>query len=216
MRGLEEKLNKHLQLLIKRYPALTLIKEDIISAYLILEESFRYGNKLLIAGNGGSSADADHIAGELMKGFKKPRKITDDFAKKLRDLDEIKGMELAEKLQGSLPTIALNNHTALTTAYLNDVDGLLGFAQQVNGFGKEGDVFLAISTSGNSKNVIYAAITAKAKGMKVIGLTGNDGGELKYFSDAIIIAPENETFIIQELHLPIYHCLCLMLEEKFF
>jgi D-sedoheptulose 7-phosphate isomerase len=216
MKFLEENLNRHIELLIERYPILEPIKDQIVSAYFVLEGSYENGGKLLIAGNGGSAADAEHITGELMKGFKKQRKVSDEFAQKLIDIDNERGEELAEKLQEGLPTIALNNHGALTTAYLNDVDGTLCFAQQVNGYGKEGDTFLGISTSGNSKNVFYAAITAKAKGMKVIGLIGKDGGKLKNISDVSIVVPENETYMIQELHLPVYHCLCLMLEDKFF
>lgn len=216
MRTMEDKLFNHIELLIKRYPQLESIKEQIVDAYFILEDSYKNGGKLLIAGNGGSSADAEHIVGELMKGFKKKRKVSDEFARKLEALDKEKGKRLADKLQVGLPAIALSNHAALNTAYINDVDALLCFAQQVNGYGKTEDVLLAISTSGNSENVLYAAITAKAKGMKVIGLTGKDGGKLKEISDAAIIVPENETYMIQELHLPVYHCLCLMLENKFF
>lgn len=216
MINLEEKLFKHIKLLLKRYPVLEPVKDQIIDAYLLLEELYKNGGKLLIAGNGGSAADAEHITGELMKGFKKQRKVSDEFMKKLIALDKEKGKVLADKLQGGLPAIALNNHSALNTAYLNDVDGFLCFAQQVNVYGKSEDLLLAISTSGNSKNVLYAAITAKAKGMKVIGLTGKDGGKLKDVSDIAIVVPENETYMIQELHLPIYHCICLMLEDKFF
>lgn len=216
MGTLENKLAGHIELLINRYPVLEIIKDEIINAYYVLEESYENGGKCLIAGNGGSAADAEHIVGELMKGFKKQRKISEEFAKNLMDIDSEKGKELAEKLQNGLPAIALNNHSALSTAYLNDVDGILCFAQQVNGYGKRGDVFLGISTSGNSENVYYAAVTAKAKGMKVIGLTGKNGGKLKNISDVLIVVPENETYMIQELHLPVYHCLCLMLEEKFF
>lgn len=216
MRTIGERLNKHIELLIERYPVLKPIKNQIVNVYLILEESYINGGKLLIAGNGGSAADADHITGELMKGFIKKRKVSNEFAKKLISIDYEKGKELAEKLQGGLPTIALNNHASLNTAYLNDIDGLLCFAQQVNGYGKAGDVLLGISTSGNSKNILYAAVTAKAKDMKVIGLTGKDGGKLKDVSDETIIVPENETYMIQELHLPVYHCLCLMLEDRFY
>lgn len=216
MKTLEEKLNKHIELLIERYPVLGQIKDQIINAYFVLEESYENGGKLLIAGNGGSAADADHITGELMKGFKKQRKVSDEFAKKLVAVENEKGKYLAEKLQRGLPAIALNNHAALTTAYLNDVDGLLCLAQQVNGYGKSKDILLGISTSGNSKNVIYAAVTAKAKDMKVISLTGKDGGKLKDVSDVSVVVPANETYVIQELHLPVYHCLCLMLEDKFF
>lgn len=216
MRNLDARLNKHINLLMERYPKLESIKQQIIYAYLLLEGSYENDGKLLIAGNGGSSADADHIVGELMKSFKKKRRVTDEFAQKLEAIDIEKGKVLADKLQDGLPAIALSNHSALNTAYLNDVDGLLCFAQQVNGYGKSGDVLLAISTSGNSKNILYAAITAKAKGIKVISLTGKDGGKLKKISDVAIIVPENETYMIQELHLPIYHCICLMLEDRFF
>ena len=153
-----------------------------------------------------------------MKGFKLPRKCTEEFADKLRAVDPIRGKELAEKLQGGLPAIALNGHQGLNTAYINDVEngGLLMYAQQINGYGKVQDVFLGISTSGNSKNVMYAAVVAKAKGMKVIGFTGAKGGQLAEIADVAVKVPEMETYMIQELHLPVYHTLCLMLEEKFF
>lgn len=211
-------MNKQLETLIKRYPALSVCEEEIEKAYEILEECFATGHKLLIAGNGGSCADGEHIAGELMKGFKLQRKCTEEFAKKLKSIDAERGAELAEKLQGGLPTIALDNHQALNTAYVNDVEngGLLTYAQQVYGYGKAGDVLLGISTSGNSKNVAYAAVVARAKGMKVIGLTGAKGGNLASVADVTIKVPETETYMIQELHLPVYHCLCLMLEERFF
>ena len=215
---METQIEKHLDLLIERYPVLHACREDIIKAYKILETCFSGGNKLLVAGNGGSCADAEHIVGELMKGFKLPRKCTEEFADKLRAVDPIRGKELAEKLQGGLPAIALNGHQGLNTAYINDVEngGLLMYAQQVNGYGKAGDVFLGISTSGNSKNVMYAAVVAKAKGMKVIGFTGAKGGQLAEIADVAVKVPEMETYMIQELHLPVYHALCLMLEEKFF
>lgn len=211
-------MNKQLETLIKRYPALSVCEEEIEKAYEIMEECFASGHKLLIAGNGGSCSDGEHIAGELMKGFKLQRKCTEEFAKKLKSIDAERGAELAEKLQGGLPTIALDNHQALNTAYVNDVEngGLLTYAQQVYGYGKAGDVLLGISTSGNSKNVAYAAVVARAKGMKVIGLTGAKGGNLASVADVTIKVPETETYMIQELHLPVYHCLCLMLEERFF
>ena len=205
-----------MDLLIKRYPELNVIEDSIVNAYLILEECYRNGGKLLIAGNGGSAADAEHIAGELMKGFKLPRKLRTDFAERLIEADEEMGSVLAVSLQGALPTIALDGHPALSTAYMNDCEPLLCFAQQVNGYGKEGDVLLGISTSGNSKNILYAAITARAKGMKVIGLTGAKNSRLEHLSDVCIKAPVTETFMVQELHLPIYHCMCLMLETAFF
>lgn len=216
MRELESRLMKHIDLLVERYPSLKSAKNDIVAAYLLLEESYENGGKLLVAGNGGSAADAEHIVGELMKGFKLPRKLETDFAEKLVAENQELGAVLAENLQGELPAIALDGHSALSTAYMNDCEPLLCFAQQVNGYGKAGDVFLGISTSGNSKNVLYAATTAHAKGMKVIGLTGAKDSKLKDMSDVCIKAPQTETYMIQELHLPIYHCLCLMLEDKFF
>lgn len=216
MRELECKLTRHIDLLMERYPSLGTVKEDIIAAYVVMEECFENGGKLLVAGNGGSAADAEHIVGELMKGFKMPRKPDADFAKKLTAENHELGAVLAENLQGALPAIALDGHPALSTAYMNDCEPLLCFAQQVNGYGKEGDVLLGISTSGNSKNILYAATTAHAKGMKVIGLTGEKDSKLKNMSDICVKVPRTETYMIQELHLPIYHCLCLMLEERFF
>lgn len=216
MRELDNRLMRHIDLLIERYPSLESAKNDIVAAYLLLEESYENGGKLLVAGNGGSAADAEHIVGELMKGFKLPRKPEVDFAEKLVEENQELGSVLAENLQGALPAIALDGHPALSTAYMNDCEPLLCFAQQVNGYGKSGDVFLGISTSGNSKNVLFAATTAHAKGMKVIGLTGEKDSKLKDMSDVCIKAPQTETYMIQELHLPIYHCLCLMLEDRFF
>lgn len=202
--------------LFHRYPVLEKCKKDIWSAYEIIKKCYETEHKLLIAGNGGSASDSEHIVGELMKGFVKPRKLPEKLSSKLKNVDSELGTELADKLQGALPAIALVDHVALSTAYLNDVDPLLGFAQQLNGYGNAGDVFWGISTSGNSKNVLHACTVAKAKGMKVVGLSGKNGGKLKELSDVTIVVPENETYKIQELHLPVYHCLCLMLEETFF
>ena len=216
MRELDNRLMRHIDLLVERYASLESARNDIVAAYLLLEESYENGGKLLVAGNGGSAADAEHIVGELMKGFKLPRKPEADFAEKLVEENQELGSVLAENLQGALPAIALDGHPALSTAYMNDCEPLLCFAQQVNGYGKSGDVFLGISTSGNSKNVLYAATTAHAKGMKVIGPTGAKDSKLKDMSDVCIKAPQTETYMIQELHLPIYHCLCLMLEDNFF
>ena len=170
----------------------------------------------MIAGNGGSAADAEHMVGELMKGFKKQRKLSKDFSDRLIEVSPEYGKVLAENLQGALPAIALDGHYALSTAYMNDCEPLLCFAQQVNGYGNKGDVFIGISTSGNSKNVIYAAVTAKAKGMKVIGMTGEKESKLSDICDACIQVPQTETYMIQELHLPVYHALCLMVEEEFY
>ena len=213
---LESRLQLHIDRLVERYPSLDKIEQSIIDAYQIMEECFRRENKLLIAGNGGSAADAEHIAGELMKRFKMPRPIPSEVQHRLCEVDKVRGQVLSKELEGALMTIPLVAHEALTTAYLNDVSGVGVFAQQLYGFGRPGDVFLAISTSGNSENVMCATVVAKTLGMKVIGLTGQDGGELKDVADITICVPETETYKIQELHLPIYHCLCLMLEEKFF
>ena len=207
---------KYLDELIERYPVLAAVREDIQEAYQLLVSCYENGGKLLIAGNGVSCAEGEHIVGELMKGFVKKRAVSQEYAAALMAADPERGEELAEKLQGGLPAIALTGHSALSTAYLNDVDGDLAFAQQTFGYGKPGDVFLGISTSGNSKNILYALAAAKASGLKTIGLTGRDGGILKEKADVAIVVPETETFKIQELHLPVYHALCLMLEERFF
>lgn len=213
---LEQCIQKHIDLLVKRYPVLKTVNDSVETAYLALEECYVNGGKLLIAGNGGSAADAEHIVGELMKAFVLPRKLDAEYCEKLTAVDAEMGKVLAENLQGAVPAIALDGHLSLTTAYMNDCEPLLCFAQQVNGYGKKGDVFLGISTSGNSKNVLYAATVAKAKGMKVIGLTGEKNSKLSAMADICIQAPAVETYMIQELHLPIYHCLCLMVEERFF
>ncbi|MCI8307692.1 MAG: SIS domain-containing protein [Lachnospiraceae bacterium] len=216
MKLLGAKLKEHLDLLIKRYPALEVVRQDIAEAYFILENCYENDNKLLIAGNGGSAADAEHIAGELMKRFQIRRPVPEEFADRLREIDAVRGENLARNLERGLMAIPLVAHEALTTAYINDVDGLGVFAQQLYGFGRTGDVFLGISTSGNSKNVMSAVIVAKAMGIKVIGLTGESGGELAKVSDVAIKVPAYETYMIQELHLPVYHCLCLMLEAHFY
>lgn len=216
MSRLNEKLQRHIELLIKRYPVLGSIEKDIIDAYLLMEETYEHDGKIMVAGNGGSAADAEHIAGELMKRFKTPRPVSDEFAKKLKEIDPERGTNLAANLERSLMAIPLVAHEALTTAYINDVDGYGVFAQQLFGFGREGDVFLGISTSGNSRNIMSATVVARALGVKVIGLTGAKGGELAGVADVCVKAPETETYMIQELHLPIYHCWCLMLEERFF
>jgi len=213
---LDERIEKHLDLLVSRYPSLTVCKDQIRDTYQILKDCYEKHGKLLVAGNGGSAADAEHIVGELMKGFKLPRKLDSAYAEALQQADPELGKVLAENLQGALPSIALDGHTALTTAYMNDCEPLLCFAQQVNGFGNKEDVFLGISTSGNSKNILYAATVAKAKGMSVIGLTGQKESELSKIADICIQVPQTETYMIQELHLPVYHCLCLMLEDHFF
>lgn len=209
-------MEEQLTLLFERYPKLAVCKDDIKKAYELLETAYNNGRKLLVCGNGGSASDSEHIVGELMKEFKLKRKVYSDQATALKAIDPELGQVLADNLQGALPAICLTGHSSLTTAFMNDANADLVFAQQVNGYGKPGDVFLGISTSGNSKNVLYAAVNAKAKGLKVIGLTGAKESKLMKYADVCIRAPETETYKIQEYHLPVYHCLCLMLEEKFF
>ena len=216
MKLLKERLWKHVDLLIKRYPQLESIQQDIIDAYFTLEECYEHDGKLLVAGNGGSAADAEHIVGELMKRFKAPRPVTISYSERLKKIDSVIGAELAKNLECSLMAIPLVAHEALTTAYINDVDGNGVFAQQLFGFGREGDVFLGISTSGNSQNILNATVVARASGIKIIGLTGRDGGALSKVANVAVKVPETETYMIQELHLPIYHCWCLMLEDRFF
>ena len=202
--------------LIQRYPALHECQDAIIKAYDALVALYDAGGKLLVAGNGGSAADAEHIVGEMMKrGFSK-KDISPEYAKALVETDPELGPALAANLEGSLMAIALDGHISLTTAYMNDREPLLCFAQQVSGYGRPGDILLAISTSGNSKNILYAAVAAKARGMKVIALTGANACKLDAYADICIKVPETETYRIQELHLPVYHCLCMMLETHFF
>ncbi len=202
--------------LFSRYPVLESCEANIVSAYLLLYNTYKQGGKLLLAGNGGSAADAEHIVGELMKSFLFPRPILAEDAEMLTALFGKEGERLSGQLEGCLPAIPLTSMLALSTAFLNDVDPLVVFAQLVYGYGCRGDVFLGISTSGNSQNILNAAMVARAKNMPIIGLTGRDGGKLAHLCDAAICVPEEETFKIQELHLPIYHTLCAMLEADFF
>ena len=209
-------MNHHIDLLVSRYPELEVCRKDIWKAYSLMEQAYARGGKLLVCGNGGSAADAEHIVGELMKSFVLERRLSDDLCNKMKTIDPELGAVLSENLQGALPAIALDGQIALSTAYMNDCAPLLCFAQQVNGYGKEGDVLFTISTSGNSKNVLYAATVAKAKDLPVIGLTGEKESKLSALADVCIRVPKTETYQVQELHLPVYHTLCLMLEDRFF
>ena len=204
--------------LIERYPLLEKNIDSIESAVALLCNCFREGGKMLIAGNGGSCADADHIVGELMKSFKRERPIPAQLALRLKEIDPKIGNHLAESLQRPIPAISLSQHPALNTAFLNDVPcgSDLLFAQQLYGLGEPGDVFFGITTSGNSANVINAAVVAKAKGLKVIALTGESGGLIKSFADVCIMVPESETYLVQELHLPVYHFICSEVEDALF
>jgi D-sedoheptulose 7-phosphate isomerase len=206
----------HLEQLIQRYPALGECRSAIQSAYDALVKSYSAGGKLLVCGNGGSAADADHIVGELMKGYLSLRPLPAGLRDKLRAVDASLGSVLAEKLQAALPAINLAAQSALSTAFANDVSGELTYAQAVNGYGKPGDVLMGISTSGNAANVRAALCVARALGIRTVGLTGHGGGRMAGFCDILIAVPATKTFEIQELHLPVYHCLCAMVEEHFF
>lgn len=202
--------------LVTRYPELLAVKSEIWDSYIALQDCYASGHKLLVAGNGGSAADAEHMVGELMKSFIKKRPLPEELKELIKGVDAVRAEALNQVLEGALPSISLSGHPALSTAMLNDKGGLYVIAQQVIGYGLTGDVFMGISTSGNAENIIHAAVVAKAKGLTVISLTGKSGGELAKMSDIPIIVPNQSTYQIQEYHLPIYHALCLMLEEHFF
>ncbi|MCK5443805.1 MAG: SIS domain-containing protein [Maribacter sp.] len=208
--------NKILEELLDRYPPLEICKNQIREAGEILIESYKNDGKLLVCGNGGSSSDSDHIVGELMKSFSKKRPISIDFSASLKEISNDRGQLLSAKLENGLSAISLSAHNGLVSAISNDIGGDFIFAQQVAGYGRKNDVLLGISTSGNSQNVVDACITAKAKGMKVIGLIGENGGAMKTYCDVAICVPSTLTAHVQEYHLPIYHALCIMVEETFF
>jgi len=202
--------------LMQRYPELESCKAEIISAADAIIKLYENDGKMMICGNGGSCADSDHIVGELMKGFLKQRPLSDEQkAEMKKNCPELDDYSLS-KLQGALPAVSLPSITALNTAFCNDVEPELIFAQPLMSLGRKGDILIAISTSGNSKNVVNAAKVAKGLGLTVIALTGKMGGKLKDLADICICAPETETFKVQELHLPIYHYLCANTEAHFF
>ena len=202
--------------LIWRYPVLKANEKEIRQMCDAVIKSYESGGKLLVCGNGGSCSDAEHIVGELMKGFLKKRPIpAEKKAKMLELVPELADVGI-DVLQQGLPAIALNSGAALTTAFANDCDPDLIYAQQVLGFGRRGDVFLGISTSGNAENVYAAAAVAKSLGLVTVALSGKTGGRLKEICDISIVVDEDETYMIQELHLPVYHALCATVEEHFF
>lgn len=201
--------------LLCRYPQLKACEGEIAAAFEALKKCFAGGGTLYMCGNGGSASDCAHIAGELLKSFRTPRPLRESEKMQLLKLGK-EGEYLASRLQRGLPAVSLCEYTALSTAFANDVEGKLTYAQLVNVFAKEGDVLLCLSTSGNSANCVCAALTAKSKGIEVISLTGETGGKLKDLSSVCIRVPARETFLVQELHLPVYHCLCAMLEKDFF
>ena len=206
----------HVETLIAAYPVLAPVRPDIERACRALIGAFRAAGKLLVCGNGGSCADADHIVGELAKGFLKKRPLPEEARAKIRAAMPEGGAELAAGLQGALPAINLASHASLFTAFANDVNADYAYAQQVVAYGRAGDVFLGISTSGNARNVACAAATARAAGLLCIGLTGMTGGTLRGLSDTCIRVPATETYKVQELHLPVYHALCAEVEEALF
>ncbi|MDO4292517.1 MAG: SIS domain-containing protein [Eubacteriales bacterium] len=207
---------KQLDLLIERYPVLEACRSQIDSAYRLIRRAYEQKGMLLVCGNGGSGADSEHIVGELMKEFSIRRPLPEEEKKRLHEGFSEDGRVLADHLQGSLPAVTLTSNIALSTAFANDAVPELVFAQQVYGYGREGSALLGISTSGNSRNVIYALETARMKKMATIGLTGEGGGRMRELCDVCICVPATVTYQVQELHLPVYHTLCLMLEEAFF
>ncbi|MET0393130.1 MAG: SIS domain-containing protein [Chitinophagaceae bacterium] len=208
--------NTYINTMLVKYPALTDCRDSIISAAEAIIRCYKNGGKLLLCGNGGSAADSDHIVGELMKSFLKPRPLHSSLCYQLKNTDEERGAYLGAKLQQGLPAISLNAHAALISAVANDIDADLVFAQQVTGYGKPHDVLIGISTSGNSQNVYDAMLAAKAMGLQTIVLTGQSGGRMKMLADILINVPAKETPAVQELHLPVYHALCILVEEHFF
>jgi D-sedoheptulose 7-phosphate isomerase len=202
--------------LITRHPRLDVCREDIQKAYDMLLECARGGRTILVCGNGGSAADSEHIVGELMKGFLEKRPVGPDLRQRLEELDPETGSHLASSLQMPIRAVSLTGHLSLSTAFNNDVSADCTFAQQVLGFGKAGDVLIGLTTSGNSQNVVNAVLTARALGMKSVGFTGEAGGKLGKLADICIRVPETETALVQELHLPVYHTLCAMLEDALF
>jgi len=202
--------------LCERYPMLTNVKHSIIEAVELIIACYVVEGKLLVCGNGGSSSDADHLVGELMKSFELKRPLKSEVINNLAETSEERGLYLSQKLEGGLPAISLTSQTALITAVSNDIDANLVFAQQVAGYGKKDDILIAISTSGNAQNVVDACITARAMNLKVIGLTGMTGGNMKEYCDVLLNVPEKQTAYVQELHLPVLHTLCLIIESHFF
>jgi len=202
--------------LIERFPELENCRDSIVSAFEIIKNTFSNDGTLFACGNGGSAADAEHIVGELMKGFLLPRKSDSSICSKLQEKYGDAGLDISENLQEGLSAISLNGHPSLATAFGNDVDFEMIFAQQVYVLGRQGDLLLGLTTSGNSTNVLNAFKVARASGMQTVAMTGENGGECSSLVDCCIKVPETETYKIQELHLPVYHALCAMLEEHFY
>jgi D-sedoheptulose 7-phosphate isomerase len=202
--------------LISRYPELDCCRKEVMEAATAIIDCYKKGGKLLLCGNGGSCADADHMVGELMKSFERKRLLEKDLKQNLESVSNTRGAYIAQHLQAALPAISLNAHSALISAIANDMDASLVFAQQLAGYGQAGDILIAISTSGNSQNIVDAVITARAKNLTVIGLTGQSGGEMKQFCHIPICVPATNTAEVQEFHLPVYHTICKIVENSFF
>lgn len=213
--SMKQRSRNEIDELIQRYSKLISVYEPICQAADLLIACYQQGHKLMICGNGGSAADSLHIVGELMKSFQCVRPISTRCAEKIQS-SAVHADYLISHLQMAFPAMSLVSEAGLLTAYANDVAADMVFAQQVFGYGKAGDVLLGISTSGNSKNVVYAAEVAQVFGVKVIALTGSSGGQLKNTCDILINVPEEETFKVQELHLPVYHAICLAVESEFY
>ncbi len=210
------KTNNHLDILCQRYPVLSGLKGSIADASKMIMKCYSGGGKLLVCGNGGSSADAEHFTAELMKSFEKERPLDQSLIDRLYEISSSRGGFLGEKLNHALPAISLSSNTALSTAISNDTGPSLVFAQQIIGYGNEGDILIGLSTSGNSANVIDACITAKALNLNVIGMTGHTGGKMKQYCDLIINVPETRTAWVQELCMPVLHTICIIVEDYFY
>lgn len=213
---MKERTNEMIAGFFNQHENLVHLREQILQTGNLLLQAFQGGNKLLLCGNGGSCADCDHIAGEFLKGFLLKRPVNSDLKAFMAEKYGQWGAEIAEKLQQGLPTISLNAHSAAISAFANDVDPKLVYAQQVLAYGKPGDVLIGISTSGGAKNVAAAVMTANAMGMHTVGLTGKDGGMLAKLAEIALIMPQCETYRIQEEHLAVYHLLCAMVESELF
>jgi len=210
------KNDKPLDMLCDRYPLLACVKNSIAEAARMIITCYSRSGKLLICGNGGSSADADHFAAELMKSFESGRPLDESLKQRFHEISGTRGRYLGEKLEHALPAISLPSNAALATAISNDIDPSLIYAQQVIGYGEEGDVLIGISTSGNSQNIVDACIAAKALNLNVIGISGKTGGKMKQYCDLLINVPETRTAWVQELHLPLLHVICLIVENHFY
>jgi D-sedoheptulose 7-phosphate isomerase len=211
-----EMSNPFLSGLFERYPAISHLEEKISEAADAMIRCYGQGGKVLVCGNGGSCASSDHIVGELMKSFEMKRPVDQKIKDNLYEVAGERGIYIGERLEKGLPAISLNAHSALISAIANDTDASLVFAQQVASYGNHGDIVMGISTSGNASNVVDALITAKAKGLITLGITGATGGKMKQYCDVLINLPEARTALVQELELPVYHTLCIIVENHFF